>query len=68
MTSGFPDEPPDVPVFSPEVSRLAFTFTGIVIETELIMLRTVAIAEDTAEVIPDVFTFNFGRIFSALLR
>ena len=59
----FPSLPgsPAPPVGIPEGSRLTAARTGTVIESEAIMERMDDTAEDTAEVIPEVFTFSFGR-------
>ena len=50
-----------------EVSSQARALTGTEMETEDIMVRIDEIAEETAEVIPVVFTFSLGRIVSALV-
>ncbi len=64
-----PDEDPEDPEEdgSPEVSRYARARTGTEMETEDIMVRMAAMAEETAEVIPVVFTFSRGLIVSALV-
>ena len=71
------DEPEDEPeaVFpaaliaeaTPDVSTEALTFTGMVTETEDIMARTVAMAEETAEVMPVALTERRGRRASTLV-
>ena len=62
-----PEEDPEDPLEEgrSEVSSQARALTGTEMETEDIMVRMDEIAEETADVIPVVFTFSLGRIVSA---
>ena len=58
-----PEDPPEEG--RSEVSSQARALTGTEMETEDIMVRMDEIAEETAEVIPVVFTFSLGLMVSA---